>query len=195
MLVEQFVMAYEAEQDRLRALLPAGFTSLRPVLRINAEIRDGSFGCLQFVTPVQRSEFRGWLMIRCWGDVPFVKEGKTTKFILPALEISFTGLGIEGGCPAENDNDGTYCGEDLVPTEIITANKEYCDCSFAWKFFGSASGRSTGKTLPAYCKEVETLYPRGEFTVENFASIACEQVLGAYRVCFEDNSGFRVNHV
>ena len=39
MKVEQFVMAYRAEQDRLRALLPKGYTSLRPVLRINAEIR------------------------------------------------------------------------------------------------------------------------------------------------------------
>lgn len=41
MTVEQFVMAYGAEQDRLRALLPEGFTSLRPVLRINTEVRDG----------------------------------------------------------------------------------------------------------------------------------------------------------
>ena len=41
MTVEQFVMAYGAEQDRLRALLPEGFASLRPVLRINAEVRDG----------------------------------------------------------------------------------------------------------------------------------------------------------
>ena len=31
MTVEQFVMAYGAEQDRLRALLPEGFASLRPV--------------------------------------------------------------------------------------------------------------------------------------------------------------------
>ena len=41
MTVEQFVMAYGAEQDRLRALLTEGFASLRPVLRINAEVRDG----------------------------------------------------------------------------------------------------------------------------------------------------------
>lgn len=41
MTVEQFVMAYGAEQDRLRALLPEGFASLRPVLRINAEVRGG----------------------------------------------------------------------------------------------------------------------------------------------------------
>ena len=38
MQIEQFVMAYHAEQDRLRALLPDDFTSLRPVLRINAEL-------------------------------------------------------------------------------------------------------------------------------------------------------------
>lgn len=41
MTVEQFVMTYGAEQDRLRALLPEGFASLRSVLRINAEMRDG----------------------------------------------------------------------------------------------------------------------------------------------------------
>lgn len=38
MKVEQFVMAYEVEQDRLRAFLPNGFSSLRPVLRIKAEV-------------------------------------------------------------------------------------------------------------------------------------------------------------
>ena len=42
MNVEQFVMAYLVEQDRVRALLPEGFESLRPVLRINAEIWDDS---------------------------------------------------------------------------------------------------------------------------------------------------------
>ena len=30
MQIEQFVMAYGVEQDRLRAILPEGFTSLRP---------------------------------------------------------------------------------------------------------------------------------------------------------------------
>ena len=38
MKVEQFVMAYHVEQDRLRAILPDGFNSLRTVCRINAEI-------------------------------------------------------------------------------------------------------------------------------------------------------------
>ena len=44
MKVQQYVMAYEAEQDRLRALLPDGFVSLRPVLRIDAGLRDGAGG-------------------------------------------------------------------------------------------------------------------------------------------------------
>lgn len=48
MHIQQFVMAYGVEQDRLRALLPEGFTSLRPVLRINAEIRDGHTGYVEF---------------------------------------------------------------------------------------------------------------------------------------------------
>ena len=30
--IEQFVMAYEIEQDRVRAMLPEGYESLRPVL-------------------------------------------------------------------------------------------------------------------------------------------------------------------
>ena len=38
MHVQQFVMAYGVEHDRLRALLFPGYTSLRPVLRINAEL-------------------------------------------------------------------------------------------------------------------------------------------------------------
>ena len=41
MQIEQFVMAYGVEQDRLRAILPDGYTSLRPVLRINAEVQNG----------------------------------------------------------------------------------------------------------------------------------------------------------
>ena len=48
MHIEQFVMAYGVEQDRLRTLLPEGFKSLRPVLRIDAEIRNSS--CLSYRT-------------------------------------------------------------------------------------------------------------------------------------------------
>ena len=39
-------MACGVEQDRLSALLPDGFTSLHPLMRISAEIRSGSGGLL-----------------------------------------------------------------------------------------------------------------------------------------------------
>ena len=61
MRVEQYVMAYGAEQDRLRAILPDGFTSRRPVLRINAEIRDDTAGYVEFNTAVEADGVRGWL--------------------------------------------------------------------------------------------------------------------------------------
>ena len=78
MKVEQYVMAYGAEQDRLRALLPEGFVSLRPVLRINAEIRDEKKGYLELNTPVEKDGNRGWLNVGFWEDVPFEKEEKNT---------------------------------------------------------------------------------------------------------------------
>ena len=106
MIVEQFVMAYGAEQDRLRALLPEDFTSLRPVLYINAEIRDGRTGYLECNTAAEKNGVRGWVNIGRWDDVPFTKDGKKTTFTLPELTISFTGVGIEGDCPAEKDNVG-----------------------------------------------------------------------------------------
>ena len=75
MTVEQFVMAYGAEQDRLRSLLPEGFASLRPVLRINAEVRDGKTGALEFNTAAEKADNRGWVNIGRWDDVPFTKDG------------------------------------------------------------------------------------------------------------------------
>ncbi len=185
MQVEQFVMAYEAEQDRLRAILPEGFASLRPVLRINAEVRDGKTGYLEFNTPVEKDGNRGWVNIAFWEDVPFSKEGKTTSFDLPELTVSFTAVGIEGSCPAEKDNAGCYFGSTLRLPESISANKEYCDCSFRWRIPGGAKGQSTGKTLPAFPTEVKTVYPRRAFTYENAAVIPCDQVLGTYVVCFD----------
>ena len=99
MTVEQFVMAYGAEQDRLRALLPEGFASLRPVLRINAEVRDGKTGALEFNTAAEKADNRGWVNIGRWDDVPFTKDGKKTTFTLPELTISFTGARHRGRLP------------------------------------------------------------------------------------------------
>ncbi len=187
MKIEQFVMAYGVEQDRLRAILPERFTSLRPVLRINAEVTDGVRGYAEFNVPVEKDGVRGWLNIGCWEDVPFEKDGKTTVFRTDLLEISFTGVGIEGSCPAEKDNAGCFFrrGEtyELRKPEVITENKEFCDCRFAWR--DGAHGVSIGKTLPAIPTEVKTVYPKEDFTVENAAAIPCEQVLGTYMVQFE----------
>lgn len=215
MTVEQFVMAYGAEQDRLRALLPEGFASLRPVLRINAEVRDGKTGALEFNTAAEKADNRGWVNIGRWDDVPFTKDGKKTTFTLPELMISFTGVGIEGGCPAEKDNVGCYYLKDgtftLVPAEKITANKEFCDCEFAWRFAGGTHGVSLGKTLPAIPKEETTHYEKAAFTVENAAVIPCMQVLGGLSgdvralifekglaflpaLCYTAQSGMRFSH-
>ena len=193
MKIEQFVMAYEAEQDRIRAMLPGGFESLRPVLRINTEIRDDREVYIEFNTPVVHDGSRGWLNISNWTgsreEIPFTDENGTVTISAPFLNLSYKGVGIEGGCPAEKDNDGCFfIGEstELHLPEQINANKEFCDCKFKWCFSADdAGGKSTGKTLPAYNTEVKNHYDRQAFTAENAAKIKCEQVLGSYIVRFE----------
>ncbi len=223
MKVEQFVMAYEAEQDRIRAMLPDGFISLRPVLRINTEIRqtDGRDEqiYIEFNAPVESDGKRGWINIGHWEtpetDISCTREtGKnnsnsgriaiTTDF----LRLTYAGTGLAGGCPAEKDNDGCFFinaempaaeknaaretehaigkNAEFRPAEIISENKEFCDCEFAWTFSGcNAHGKSTGKTLPAYNEKEQTCYERQAFTPENAAAIPCRQVLGSYIVRFE----------
>ena len=188
MKVEQFVMAYGVEQDRLRAVLPDGFMSLRPVLRVNAEVRDERTGYVEFNTAVEKDGVRGWLNIGYWDAVPFTKEGKTVTFRTELLEIRFTGVGIEGSCPAEKDNAGCFFPgrtEPLRAPEAIASGKEFCDCTFRWKLADGAHGVSIGKTLPAYPTDVSVVYPKEDFTVENAARIPCQQVLGTYTVRFE----------
>ena len=191
--VEQFVMAYRIEQDRIRCMLPEGFESLRPVLRINTEIRDDKVVYVEFNTPVRREDRRGWLNIAYWksssgDDLIFAKAGPTVTIRAPFLTLSYTTTGIRGGCPAERDNDGCfYIGDDMEfrPAERITADREFCDCSFAWKFHeGDAQGKSEGRTIPAFAQEEAEHYPRLEMTAEHAAAIPCEQVLGAYVVKF-----------
>ena len=190
MKIEQFVMAYGAEQDRLRAILPEGFTSLRPVLRINAEIRQsetGSTGYVEFNTAAEKDGIRGWVNIGFWENVPFERSGKTVTFRTEYLTISFTGVGIQGGCPAEKDNNGCFFlskSPQLRLPEVITSDKEFCDCDFAWNYEGGAHGRSIGKTLPAIPTEAAVTYPKQDFTVENATVIPCTQVLGSYVVKF-----------
>ncbi|MBQ1947441.1 MAG: hypothetical protein II359_02375 [Clostridia bacterium] len=190
MKIEQYVMAYGVEQDRLRAMLPRGFSSLRPVLRINAEIRDEKNAYIELNTAVEKDGVRGWLNMDAWASVPWERNEKTVTFYTDFLKISFTGVGIEGGCPAEKDNEGTFFASDanfvLRKPEMILSKKEFCDCSFAWSFTANdAKGKSNGKTLPAIPTEVRTVYPKQSCTAQHAAEIPCIQVLGAYLVKFE----------
>ena len=191
-------MAYGIEQDRIRAMLPEGFRSLRPVLRINAEIRtpvsDGGKQTVyvEFNTPVEAEGKRGWLNIANWKStydpLTFARDGRTVTIKAPFLTLSYTGTGAMGGCPAEKDNDGCFFTGDAVefrPAEIINEKKEFCDCSFAWHFHeGDAHGKSEGRTIPAFDTPREKEYAPCTLTGEHAAAIPCRQVLGAYIVRF-----------
>jgi len=175
--VEQFVMAYEADHDQIRSILPEGYESLRPVLRINAEIRDDKVAYIEFNTPVAADGRKGWLNIANWkstrDNISFERTeftagsqgSDTVTFRTPFLEISFTGTGKEGGCPAESDNEGCYFlkyekgilrDTEFRPVEKIDSGKEYCDCSFEW-----------------HTMDIPT------------ANIQCKRILGAYKVRFQ----------
>ncbi|NLD20385.1 MAG: hypothetical protein GX663_09125 [Clostridiales bacterium] len=193
MKVEQFVMAYKVEQDKIRAMLPAGFQSLRPVLRINAEI-CGEEAYIELNTPVAAFGKQGWLNIDNWKspetNITYSKNGQTVTFATSFLEISYTGVGIEGGCPAERDNDGCFFIKKniiLVLPEKIYSNKEFCDCKFAWNFInGDAHGVSIGgKTFSAIANKPIIVYEKQELTAKAAAHIKCEQMLGQYKVVFE----------
>ena len=196
MKVTQFVMAYKIEQDRIRAMLPEGFESLRPVLRINTEIRGVANQqeiYIEFNTPAAFADKNGWLNIANWSsnNIPIcctVDENKT-EIKTDFFSLTYTLVGIQGGCPAEKSNDGCYYPDrepHFIPTESISANKEFCDCVFSWHFHeGDAHGQSIRKNLPAFAEDVHTIYEKRKLTAENAAAIPCEQVLGTYVVTFE----------
>ena len=189
MKVMQYVMAYSADHDKIRAIIPNGFSSIRPVLRIKAQITDDKRAYVEFNTAAEKDGKRGWLNIDFWEDVSFKNDGKKVVFETDFLKISFKKTGIEGSCPAQKDNDGCYFikGEEkFCPAEIIKANKEFCDCEFEWRFSkGDAKGKSIGKTLPAYFEEEKNAYPKQEFSAKNAAAIEARQMLGSYCVEFE----------
>ncbi len=157
MRVEQFVMAYHVD--------------------------------VELNTPVEGEGKRGWLNIARWEGTPLTydRAEKTVTFRAPFLTLSFTAVGLEGGCPAERDNDGCFYGDrGFVPAEKIDKNKEFCDCSFAWSFrSGDAHGESTRETLPAFPMDRAAVYPAAPLTAEEAASIPCDQVLGCYVVRFD----------
>jgi len=194
MKVEQYVMAYRVEQDRIRAMLPERFESLRPVMRINAEIRDEVGFYIELNTPVKAYGKQGWLNIDNWDSkrhsIVCVKDGNKTTFKTDFLTITFISVGITGGCPAESSNDGCFYGTDLeslVVPEKIESNKEFCDLEFAFLYTSDdANGESYGgNTLPAIPQESKISYPKIQLTAENAAKIKCDQMLGQYKVIFE----------
>ncbi len=186
MKVKQFVMAYSAEQDRIRAILPDGFESLRPVLRINAEIIDDIRCSIEFNTAVIKDGKKGWLNVWNSSSAEFRQDHENTIFQSPELMISFRRTGIIGSCPAEKDNEGTfYLGNLFRKTEIITEKKEFSDSEFCWKTADGTSGKSQGKTIPAIPTEQRIIYDQKPLTLQNAADIPCIEVLGSYSVEFE----------
>jgi len=163
MKVTQYVMAYRADHEMIKSLLPLGFESLRPVLRINGECfdDDSEFGYLEFNTPVEKDGKRGWLNIASWLAQP------------EYMNIDFTATGEAGGCPHEADNDGCFYFDTeeacygFEPAETIRENKEYCRCSLSWE-------------LPP----ANEFYPDDD-RVRCFIKLPVEEILGAYRVTFE----------
>ena len=191
--VEQFVMAYQVSQDRIRAMLPQGFESLRPVLRINTEIRNEDVVYIEFNTPVEADGRRGWLNIDCWksssgDDLHFSRKGDRVEITAPFLSLSYQGIGATGGCPAEKDNEGCYFlknDREFRPAEKIEADREFCSCGFQWRFHeGDAGGEGTGEMRAARAQEPEEKYDQLPLSAENAAKLTCFCVLGAYRVRF-----------
>ncbi len=169
--IRQFVMAYSADHEEIKALLPAGYRSLRPVLRINIEQIDGMFYRAEFNTPVEYDGVRGWLNLITWesGDEApdrehqgeYVSEKAKIQMDVftsfdgrkafrtdvtlngdamqeTILTIIHTLADVTGGCPAEQDNQGTFnlYGTDGKATfreaEMVHAYKEHADCEFFW---------------------------------------------------------------
>ena len=163
MKVRQFVMAYRANHDRIKELLPEGFESLRPVLRINAECFDGDdeWGYVEFNTPVAAEGKRGWLNITSWLMKP------------EYMHLEFVPAGKEGGCPHEDDNDGCFYWDyntgsyRFLEAEQIDANKEYCDCTLSWEL----------PPANAFIDDDER--------IRNFIRLEVEEILGAYVVDFD----------
>ena len=195
MEIQQFVLAYQAEQDRLRALLPAGVESLRPVLRINAELRGGPAGTvyLELNTPVAAFGKRGWWNVGRWESpahpLTARQEGAATTFQAPFLTLTYTQTGAVGGCPAEKDNDGCFYPQEgeprFVPAEAITAPRAFCDVDFNGPLPRGCPGPQPEQGRP--CRPFhppKVQYPRQPLTPQAAAAIPCQQVLGAYTVQF-----------
>ncbi len=188
MRIKQFSMAYSVNPEVLNAILPAGYASLRPWLRIDAEIREDHSSCLGLSTPVVRNGKRGWLVIDRWDDVPYACIEKVIEFKTDFLEISFKRLGVNGHYRAGKDIEGYFSldnPDELIPMPSIRTHKEYCDCVFKWTFSKSDASGSSDKR-PRRRGALQQVMPDigTDFSAENVAKIPCDAVLGAFAVRF-----------
>ena len=145
MQVEQYVMAYEVEQDRLRALLPAGFVSLRPVLRINGEIRRGpeETAYLELNTPVEGPGKRGW---------PMPEREKPSPSPPPFSLSPLRRLGWRAGALRNGTTRGaSFWGRPCLfgPASLETATRNFVTVSLLGSFLrGTPRAPARGKPYP-----------------------------------------------
>lgn len=212
--VEQYVTAYRVEQEALLGLLPPGYRSLRPVLRLNVELltqvqwlAGRAVHRVELVTPVEYRGKKGWLNLvtweddvdsvlagrdiygipKCFAQMEIRREGEELTLTardhgFPFLTIAFHRAGVQGGCPKEADNEGTFYPRWLpnvedrgkadvdytsfIGVETIEEGKEYCDCRFTWR-------QPTFQEMPAQYAMVEAI-----------CAVPCQEILGAYAVSF-----------
>lgn len=169
MKVKQYVMAYSADHEKIKKLMPAGFESLRSVLRINVECYDGfeeeeDWGYVELNTPVTARGKKGWLNIAAWLEKP------------DYMHLEFAPANAAdrpAGCPHEDENEGCFYWDyevgdyGFLEAEEIEGNKEHCQCSLSWD-------------LPP----ANAFYDDDE-RIRQFIKLPVEKILGAYTVEFE----------
>ncbi len=202
MKVEQFVMAYRGNHDEIKALLPKGFESLRPVLRINAEIltdskageQGATYSYIELNTPVAHAGKRGWLNLGNWDSM-------STN-----ISVSRKTESVSDGC-VKTDAD--------TDADELVSSRESTEFEFdLLKLAHTGTGKEGG--CPAESdndgcfymdgdeeefRSAEKVTERKEYTDCTFKwnvsedlppiplframAIECEEILGAYSVAFE----------
>ena len=198
MKVEQFVMAYRGDHNKIKALLPAGYESLRPVLRINAEIltdskesdKGATYYYIEFNTPVAHGGKRGWLNLGNWDSMS------------TAIEVSHESKSISDGYFKTGDGNlvssrhSTEFRFDLLTLSHASTGKEG-GCPAESDNDGCFYRDGDDEEF----RPAEKVTERKEYTDCTFKwnvsenlppiplfmamAIECEEVLGAYTVIFE----------
>lgn len=198
MKVEQFVMAYRGNHDEIKALLPKGFESLRPVLRINAEIltdskagdKGATYYYIEFNTPVAHDGKRGWMNIGNWDSMSTgITVSRKTEFISD-------GYFKTGSGDLTNHRESTCFEFDLLTlTHTGTGKEGGCPAE------SDNDGCFYSPGDEDEFRPAEKVTERKEYTDCTFKwnvsedlppiplframAIECEEILGAYTVVFE----------